>query len=141
MSNMGYIGIILLFIILLLILIMVYYSMNEKLKLEKIKLYDSIDFDAKENLLDRIVLDTFNNYKISNPELSEDGSYINQDKIVEMVKVITAKTFIKITPAIKTNISLIYNIGKDDNTLINIIGEKIGLLVMDFAAQINSTLE
>ena len=45
-----------------------------------------------------------------------------------------------VTPAIKNNLSFVYNIGDDDVALTNIIGKKVGLVIVGMAAKINNSM-
>ena len=101
--------------------------------------YKDIDVVKIDKLFDDIIEREFNEYLKFHPDLSQEGSYIKRDEIQEIVSAITARVYSTITPAIRYNIGLIYDVDTDEK-LINLIGERIGVLVMAMAATINSSL-
>ena len=101
--------------------------------------YRDIDIEKIDKLFNDIIEREFNEYHKFHPELSQEGSYIKRDEIHDIITVLTSKVYSSITPAIKYNMSLIYDVSTDDK-LINLIGERVGVLVMAMAATINSTL-
>lgn len=132
--------IILCFIIALILCFISFHYTNEKIKLKKIELYDHIDFKSKEAIIDDIVTNEFNNYKINNPSLVLNDSSPTREETRNIVVAVSAKCYKKITPAIKTNMALIYNIESEDD-IINIIGEKVALLVTQFIVELNGREE
>ena len=103
------------------------------------KIYKDIDVEKIDKLLESIIEREFNEYHKFHPELSQEGSYIKRDEINTIVTEITARVYETITPALKYNIGLIYDISTNEK-LINLLGERVGVLVMAMAATINSSL-
>ena len=101
--------------------------------------YKDIDITKIDKMFNDIIEREFNEYHKFHPELSREGSYIKRDEIQEIVSAITARVYTTITPAVRYNIGLIYDVSTDEK-LINLIGERIGVLVMAMAATINSSL-
>lgn len=113
--------------------------LNTKDEIEKDKIYATIDIEQIDGLLKSIIEREFNEYHKFHPELSQEGAYIKRDEIKIMVTEITTRVYNTMTPALKFNLGLIYNIDNDDN-LVNLIGERVSVIVMALAATLNSTL-
>ena len=114
------------------------YLRDKDAKSEQLK-YKDVDIVKIDKMFSDIIEREFNEYHKFHPELSQEGSYIKRDEIQQIVSDITTRVFTTITPAIRYNIGLIYDVSTDEK-LINLIGERIGVLVMAMAATINSTL-
>lgn len=114
------------------------YLENNKVTINDLK-YKNIDIKKIDDMFDNVIEREFNNYLKFHPELAQEGSYIKREEINSIVTTITAKVYENITPAIQYNLNLIYNIN-DKDKLINLIGERIGILVMAMAAAVNSSL-
>ena len=120
------------------------YYMNykiDKLNIEynKEELYLSIDISSCYNILDNIVEKEFNDYQKFHPDMLSIDSYIKSTDIQNIISEITTRVYVSITPAIYTNISIVYDINTKEK-LINLIGEKVSILVMALAATINSNM-
>ena len=132
--------IILCFIVALILCFVSFHFTNEKIKLKKIELYDHIDFKSKEVIIDDIVSYEFDKYKLNNPSIFIRETSLTREETRDIVVAVSAKCYKKITPAIKTNMALIYNIETEDD-IINIIGEKVALLVTQFIVDLNGREE
>ena len=132
--------IILCFIVALILCFVSFHFTNEKIKLKKIELYDHIDFKSKEVIIDDIVSYEFDKYKLNNPSIFIRETALTREETRDIVVAVSAKCYKKITPAIKTNMALIYNIETEDD-IINIIGEKVALLVTQFIVDLNGREE
>ena len=132
--------IILCFIVALILCFVSFHFTNEKIKLKKIELYDHIDFKSKEVIIDDIVSYEFDKYKLNNPSIFIRETALTREETRDIVVAVSAKCYKKITPAIKTNMALIYNIDVEDD-IINIIGEKVALLVTQFIVDLNGREE
>jgi hypothetical protein len=116
---------------------------SKKNKLKEIELYDSINFAAKNELLDSIVKDEFDVYCAFDSNLISDEPFLNEKDQNEMIRRVTINVYKRITPAIRANISLIYNFDSSnkDEQLINIIAKKVSLLVLEFSLEVNRDLD
>lgn len=132
--------IILIWIILILAILCCTYVQIQKNKLEEIRLYESIDFDSKYELLGKIITEEVDDYKIKNFVYRENDLYINEDMQKEMINIVTTKVLKRITPAIKTNIKLIYNINNNED-LINTIGTIVSMQVLSYCIETNVVRE
>ena len=104
------------------------------------KKYVDCHFKEINDLLDDIISYEFDMYSKYHPDMFNSGeSYIKPDEMKLLVSRLTSKVFNRITPTIRNNLSLIYNF-KSDEELINIIGEKIGILVVGLTATINNSM-
>lgn len=113
------------------------YINREKIKLEKLKLYNSIDFEAKYELLNKMIIEELDDYKILNFTYRENEVYITEDMQKDMINKVTTKVIERTTDAIKSNLKLVYNISSDED-LINIIGRLVSLQVLAYSIDINS---
>ena len=127
-------------IILILTIACCTYVQIQKNKLEEIRLYESIDFDSKYELLGKIITEEVDDYKIKNFVYRENDLYINEDMQKEMINIVTTKVLKRITPAIKTNIKLIYNINNNED-LINTVGTIVSMQVLSYCIEINVVKE
>ena len=127
-------------IILILTIACCTYVQIQKNKLEEIRLYESIDFDSKYELLGKIITEEVDDYKIKNFVYRENDLYINEDMQKEMINIVTTKILKRITPAIKTNIKLIYNINNNED-LINVIGTIVSMQVLSYCIETNVVRE
>ena len=134
------IALILLCIILIVVVLCNTYVQYQKIKLEEIRLYESIDFDSKYELLGKIITEEVDDYKIKNFVYRENDLYINEDMQKEMINIVTTKVLKRITPAIKTNIKLIYNINNNED-LINVIGTIVSMQVLSYCIETNVVRE
>ena len=132
--------IILCLIVALILCFVSFHFTNEKIKLKKIELYDHIDFKSKEVIIDDIVSYEFDKYKLNNPSIFIRETALTREETRDIAVAVSAKCYKKITPAIKTNMALIYNIDVEDD-IINIIGEKVALLVTQFIVDLNGREE
>ena len=130
------IALILLCIILIVVVLCNTYVQYQKIKLEEIRLYESIDFDSKYELLGKIITEEVDDYKIKNFAYREDDLYINEEMQKEMINIVTTKIIKRITPAIKTNLKLVYNINSDED-LINIVGTLVSMEVLSYCIETN----
>ena len=71
---------------------------------------------------------------------SSHDLYINEDMQKEMINIVTTKVLKRITPAIKTNIKLIYNINNNED-LINVIGTIVSMQVLSYCIETNVVRE
>lgn len=127
-------------IILILAILCCTYVQIQKNKLEEIRLYESIDFDSKYELLGKIITEEIDDYKVRNFAYRENELYINEDMQKEMINIVTTKVIKRITPAIETNIKLIYII-KSQEDLINIIGTIVSMQVLSYCIEVNVVKE
>ena len=127
-------------IILILAIACCTYVQIQKNKLEEIRLYESIDFDSKYELLGKIITEEVDDYKIRNFAYRENDLYINEDMQKEMINIVTTKVLKRITPAIETNIKLIYII-KSQEDLINVIGTIVSMQVLSYCIEVNVVKE
>ena len=127
-------------IILILAIACCTYVQIQKNKLEEIRLYESIDFDSKYELLGKIITEEIDDYKVRNFAYRENELYINEDMQKEMINIVTTKVIKRITPAIETNIKLIYII-KSQEDLINIIGTIVSMQVLSYCIEVNVVKE
>ena len=105
-----------------------------------VKKYVDCHFKEINDLLDDIISYEFDMYSKYHPDMFNSGeSYIKPDEMKLLVSRLTSKVFNRITPTIRNNLSLIYNFNSDEE-LINIIGEKIGILVVGLTATINNSM-
>ena len=97
--------------------------------------------DERFDLLDKIITKEIDTYgKIHPDKFSVDGnSYIREDDFKDILAEITANIIRNITPVIKENIKLVYNFN-NDSELVNIIGNKAGLILAVLASEINSAI-
>ena len=134
------IALILLCIILIVVVLCNTYVQYQKIKLEEIRLYESIDFDSKYDLIGKIVLEEIDDYKIKNFVYREDDLYINEEMQKEMINIVTTKIIKRITPAIKTNLKLIYEINSNED-LINMVGTLVSMEVLSYCIETNVVRE
>ena len=116
---------------------------NIKLARSIMKPIKYIEYDAEKikTTFENLIEEEFEIYSKLNPTLFAPGeAYMNSDDITTTTNIVTSRVFIRITPALKNNLSFIYNFEKDED-IINIIGEKVGLLVVGLAATVNSSME
>lgn len=130
------IALILLCIVLIVSILCNTYVRYQKNKLDEIKIYESIDFDSKHELLMKIITEEIDDYKVRNFAYRENELYINEDMQKEMINIVTTKVIKRITPAIETNIKLIYII-KSQEDLINIIGTIVSMQVLSYCIEVN----
>lgn len=105
-----------------------------------VKKYVDCHFKEINDLLDDIISYEFDMYSKYHPDMFNSGeSYIKPDEMKILVSRLTSKVLNRITPTIRNNLSLIYNF-KSDEELINIIGEKIGILIVGLTAAINNSM-
>ena len=130
------IALILLCIILIVVILCNTYIQYKKIKLEEIRLYESIDFDSKYELLGKIITEEIDDYKIKNFVYREDDLYINEEMQKEMINIVTTKIIKRITPAIKTNLKLIYEINSNED-LINMVGTLVSMEVLSYCIETN----
>ena len=101
--------------------------------------FKEVNVEKIDKMFADVVEREFNEYQKFHPDISQEGSYIKRDEIQAMVTAITSRVFVNMTPALRFNIGLIYDISEDEK-LINLIGEKVGFLVMGLAAMVNSSM-
>ena len=130
------IALILLCIILIVVILCNTYIQYKKIKLEEIRLYESIDFDSKYELLGKIITEEIDDYKIKNFVYREDDLYINEEMQKEMINIVTTKIIKRIPPAIKTNLKLIYEINSNED-LINMVGTLVSMEVLSYCIETN----
>jgi hypothetical protein len=123
-------------------LIFCIYNINTKrLDLKTLEFYDHIDFDAKHSLLQKIIDDEMDQYKVLNIEYQDaEEIYLNSEMIKDMTNYVTAAVFIRITPAIKANLSLIFDVS-DDEKLMIVIGTRVSLEVLQYSIEKNKVIE
>lgn len=116
--------------------------LKNKLTIEQKQFDLSIKIDdEKFDLLDKIITKEIDTYgKVHPDKFSADGtSYIKEEDFKDILAEITANVIRNITPIIKENLKLVYNF-KSDSELINIIGNKAGLVLAVLASEINSAI-
>lgn len=110
---------------------------------EKQEVSTYIDYDAEKikTVFENLISEEFEIYSKLNPSLFTPGdSYLKADDITTTTSIIASRVFKRITPALRNNLKFIYNF-KNDEDLINIIGEKVGLHVIGLAATVNGSME
>lgn len=117
--------------------ILVFCIQNKKIELGRIELFNSIDFDQKIELLDKIISESFSEWKLQHIDIDVGDEYITSEMQKDMINIITAKSLNRITYAIRVNLALVYNIDTEED-LINIIGLKTGFIVMNYVSDKNS---
>ena len=103
--------------------------------------YTSLDIsDEKINILDRLVNIEFENYIRYHPDTFDlsGSSYIKESDFSGIITEITSRVCLRLTPAIKENVMLTYNLGYED--LVRLIGEKVGLNLAIAASEVNQAL-
>lgn len=113
--------------------------LKEKEANEQLRFYASIDVNKCAKILDDLVEKEFNDYQKFHPEMIAGNAYLKREDITSIISDITARVYVDITPAIHANLSLIYDIDTKEK-IVNLIGEKVGILVMALAATLNSQL-
>ena len=115
-------------------------DMKEEEDVTPKKQYIDCHFKDINEFFDDLIGYEFDLYSKYHPELFNSGeSYIKPEEMKDLVSKLTSKVFNRITPTAKNNLSLIYNF-KTDDELINIIGEKVGILVIGLTAAINNSM-
>ena len=127
-------------IILILAILCCTYVQIQKNKLDEMRLYESIDFDSKHELLMKIITEEIDDYKVRNFVYRENELYINEDMQKEIINIVTTQVIKRITPAIETNIKLIYII-KSQEDLINVIGTIVSMQVLSYCIEVNVVKE
>lgn len=104
--------------------------------------YSSLDInDDKISLLDKLIDIEFENYIKFHPDKFDitGESYIKEAEFQSIIADITAKTMLRLTPAVRENVKLVYVINGEED-YIKIIGEKVGLSLAIAASEINTAL-
>lgn len=108
---------------------------------ERLKLYANFDFDKIDARINRYIDDAGMEYKIENFEYVEpDQLYLTEEKMNDMIKGMTAKVMIKITPAVFSILQLSYNI-RNEKELIEFLYQKIKLYVLNYSFEANAEIE
>ena len=118
---------------------MITFTNYKKIKLDELKLYESIDFDSKHELLNKIIDDEINDYEIRNIA-HETDIYITEEMQREMINIVTVKVISRLTDSLKANIKLIYIINSKED-LINVVGTLVSMKVLLFCIDINKVKE
>ena len=103
--------------------------------------YTTLDIsDEKIVILDKLVNIEFENYIRYHPDIFDTtgNSYIKESDFSGIITEITSRICLRLTPAIKENILLTYNLGYED--LVRLIGEKVGLNLAIAASEVNQAL-
>ena len=113
--------------------------LETKIKSEEQNNYKYIDVAVIDKMLQDIVDREFNEYQKFHPDLMQTASYIKQEEIKSLTAEITTNVYTNITPALRYNFAMVYDISTEEK-LINLIGERVAVLVMALSATINSAL-
>lgn len=98
-----------------------------------------MDIDKKKKILDDLIQEAFNEFLIfDNSEfLIKDTKYLSDDMQIDWIAKISKMTYNKITPAIRKNLKLVYNIPNND-LLVTVIYNKVSLVVINYSVEYNS---
>lgn len=102
--------------------------------------FKDIPIDKIEEQFNNLISREFLIYQQLHPKYFINGSYIKSIDMQKIIEEATARVFVRITPTIKEQLSLIYNI-KEDKDIINIIGEKIGLITVGITKEVNKDIQ
>lgn len=98
-----------------------------------------MDIDKKKKILDDLIQEAFNEFLIFNNSefLIKDTKYVSDDMQIEWIAEVSKLTYNKITPAIRKNLKLVYNISNND-LLVTIISNKVSLVIINYSVEYNS---
>lgn len=119
----------------------IYRLSSKSLELKTLAFYEQIDFDAKHSLLQKIIDDETDQYKAINIECKKaEDIYLTSDMIKDMTNYVTAAVFIRITPAIKSNLALIFDVSTDEKLMV-VIGTRVSLDVLQYSLEKNKDID
>lgn len=120
-----------------------HYEMREKeIEIKNSVKYLSVDItDEKFDLLDKLIDREFSDFIKLHPDKFDDSgnAYINEEEYKSFLTDITKRVHAQLTPALKANISLVYNFSTDKEQL-TIILEKVGVMLAMYRAKINNAV-
>ena len=103
------------------------------------KYYIHIDFKKIKQDLDDLIIEASTQYMQMRPNLMGEDSYIKSEDMKIITTEIVAKVMSNITPIMRHNLELVYNINTDAD-LVNIIADKVMIIVINLTANINSAI-
>lgn len=103
------------------------------------KYYIHIDFKKIKQDLDDLIIEASTQYMQMRPNLMGEDSYIKSEDMKIITTEIVAKVMSNITPIMRHNLELVYNINSDAD-LVNIIADKVMIIVINLTANINSAI-
>jgi len=115
---------------------------NKELDIKNSVKYLSLEIsEEKFQLLDKVIEREFNDFIKLHPDKFDDSgtAYINEIEYKDFLSQITQRVYRQITPALKANISLVYNFDTKKDQLI-IILEKVGVMLAMYRAKVNSAV-
>lgn len=121
----------------------VYKIYDRHIGLKTMMFYEQIDFDSKHSILQKIIDDEMEQYlvrKVDNSNLTGEDKFMREKDIKEMINKITASVYLRITPTIRYNLSLIYDVSEEDK-LMNVIGTRVSLETLGYSVEINKDIE
>ena len=118
----------------------VYKIYDRHIGLKTMEFYEQIDFDSKHSILQKIIDDEIDKYKILKIGYLKREEYFKEADIKEMTNFITAATYLRITPTIKYNLELIYDVSTDDKLML-VIGSRVSLEVLAYSIERNKDIE
>lgn len=112
---------------------------KEENEIRQDEFYYSIDFDQKRNLLDSIVEEELDRWKIYNQAFNKpEDNYISEEDQINLVKELTNRIVLKrMTPPVLATISYYYRIESLDS-LSDIISDKVNLAIMALVIETNN---
>lgn len=121
--------------------LLTYYVAKDASNRKNAKRYVDVDIIDIRTTFDNIINDEINTYFRFHPELVQEGeTYLKENDINEIIVDITSRVMQNVTPVLRNNLSFAYNLGDDDVALTNIVGEKVGLVIIGMAAKINNSM-
>ena len=112
---------------------------ESELELKQDEFYYDIDFDAKRNLLDSIVNEEIDRWKLFNIGFNKpEDNYISEDDQTALVKELSAKILkTRMTPAVMSSLSYYYRINTTDE-LSSIVCDTVNLAVIQLVMETNN---
>lgn len=112
---------------------------KEENEIRQDEFYYSIDFDQKRNLLDSIIEEELDRWKIYNQAFNKpEDNYISEEDQINLVKELTNRIVLKrMTPPVLATISYYYRIESLDS-LSDIISDKVNLAIMALVIETNN---
>ena len=101
--------------------------------------YNSIDFEAKEKLLQDLIKKCIDEYALLTFAFNEEP-YITEEMEQDMIHNVLERLWYRMSPAIKENLYFLYNAENDDK-LLELLATQVALHVVDFKVSINSQKE
>ena len=108
----------------------------------KYELKKVIDYDAEKinKTFEDLLTDEFEFYSRKHPDLFQAGNYLKPEEIKDITAIVTTRVMQRMTPALRNNLTFVYNWDSEED-LITLVGERVGMIVVALAAEVNSSLE